>query len=126
MLDETQLDERLAEAFATQARRDAAPHQDAPRELLRRRAALAYDDFFGEVERTRYDIELLVEHVRDDLRDGRAPRLQPRAIPKRPGMPFHFLRCDIAGNISKRYSAPGCASPRAAARARSGRCTRRS
>ena len=26
---------------------------------------------------------------------------------------MHFLRCDVAGNISKRYSARGCASPRA-------------
>ena len=31
--------------------------------------------------------------------------------PKRPGIPMHFIRCDIAGNISKRYSATGLRFP---------------
>ena len=31
--------------------------------------------------------------------------------PKRPGIPMHFIRCDVAGNISKRYSATGLRFP---------------
>ena len=78
VLDESALDERLAKAFGPK-------HAETPR-LMKIHLAnyfagallLPYEDFIGEVERTRYDIELLVEPVRDVLRGGRAPRVQPR------------------------------------------------
>ena len=78
VLDESQLDERLAKAFGPK-------HGETPR-LIKIHLAnyfagallLPYEDFIGEVERTRYDIELLVEPVRDVLRGRRAPRVQPR------------------------------------------------
>lgn len=67
---------------------------------------LPYGDFFKEVQRTRYDTELLT-HVFNVTYETVAHRVCNLADPKRKGLPFHFLRCDIAGNISKRYSGTG-------------------
>lgn len=67
---------------------------------------LPYGDFFKEVQRTRYDIELLT-NIFNVTYETVAHRVCNLADPKRKGLPFHFLRCDIAGNISKRYSGTG-------------------
>jgi predicted transcriptional regulator len=67
---------------------------------------LPYGDFFKEVERTRYDVELL-SSIFGTTYETVAHRLCNLSDPKRPGLPFHFLRADIAGNISKRYSGTG-------------------
>jgi predicted transcriptional regulator len=40
-----------------------------------------------------------------------AHRICNLSDPKRRGVPFHFLRVDVAGNISKRYSATGLTFP---------------
>ena len=67
---------------------------------------LSYGDFFKEVERARYDVELLSQ-IFGTTYETVAHRLCNLADPKRAGVPFHFLRSDIAGNISKRYSGTG-------------------
>jgi predicted transcriptional regulator/DNA-binding XRE family transcriptional regulator len=67
---------------------------------------LSYSDFFKEVEKTRYDIELL-SNIYGTTYETVAHRVCNLADPKRTGLPFHFLRADIAGNISKRYSGTG-------------------
>lgn len=67
---------------------------------------LPYGDFFKEVQRTRYDVELL-SSIFGSTYETVAHRLCNLSDPKRPGIPFHFLRSDIAGNISKRYSGTG-------------------
>jgi hypothetical protein len=67
---------------------------------------LPYGDFFKEVQRTRYDVELL-SSIFGSTYETVAHRLCNLSDPKRPGIPFHFLRADIAGNISKRYSGTG-------------------
>jgi XRE family transcriptional regulator, fatty acid utilization regulator len=67
---------------------------------------LPYGDFFKEVERTRYDVELLT-NLFGTTYETVAHRLCNLSDPKRKGLPFHFLRSDIAGNISKRYSGTG-------------------
>lgn len=67
---------------------------------------LSYGDFFKEVQRTRYDVELL-SNVFGTTYETVAHRLCNLADPQRLGVPFHFLRSDIAGNISKRYSGTG-------------------
>jgi predicted transcriptional regulator len=67
---------------------------------------LPYGDFFKEVERTRYDVELL-SNLFGTTYETVAHRLCNLSDPKRRGIPFHFLRADIAGNISKRYSGTG-------------------
>ena len=58
------------------------------------------------MERTRYDVELL-SSIFGTTYETVAHRLCNLSDPKRPGLPFHFLRADIAGNISKRYSGTG-------------------
>lgn len=67
---------------------------------------LSYGDFFNEVQRTRYDIELL-SSIFGTTYETVAHRVCNLSDPKRMGLPFHFLRSDIAGNISKRYSGTG-------------------
>jgi XRE family transcriptional regulator, fatty acid utilization regulator len=67
---------------------------------------LSYGEFFKEVERTRYDVELL-SNIFGTTYETVAHRLCNLSDPKRTGLPFHFLRADIAGNISKRYSGTG-------------------
>jgi predicted transcriptional regulator/DNA-binding XRE family transcriptional regulator len=67
---------------------------------------LNYADFFPEVQRTRYDVELLA-NIFGSTYETVAHRLCNLSDPKRMGIPFHFLRSDIAGNISKRYSGTG-------------------
>ena len=67
---------------------------------------LPYGDFFKEVQRTRYDLELL-SSIYGTTYETVAHRVCNLADPKRRGVPFHFLRADIAGNISKRYSGTG-------------------
>ena len=67
---------------------------------------LSYGDFFREVERTRYDIELL-SNIFGTTYETVAHRVCNLSDPKRRGIPFHFLKADIAGNISKRYSGTG-------------------
>jgi predicted transcriptional regulator/DNA-binding XRE family transcriptional regulator len=67
---------------------------------------LPYGDFFREVQRTRYDVELL-SNVFGTTYETVAHRICNLSDPQRRGLPFHFLRSDIAGNISKRYSGTG-------------------
>ncbi len=67
---------------------------------------LPYGDFFREVTRTRYDVELLAS-IFDSSYETVAHRVCNLADPQRRGLPFYFLRVDIAGNVSKRYSAIG-------------------
>ena len=67
---------------------------------------LPYGDFFREVQRTRYDVEALASLFGVSY-ETVAHRLCNLSDPKRLGIPFHFIRADVAGNISKRYSATG-------------------
>ncbi len=64
---------------------------------------LPYGDFFKEVQRTRYDIELL-SSIFNVTYETVAHRVCNLGDPKRKGLPFHFIRTDVAGNVSKRYS----------------------
>src|SRR4051812_30245357 len=112
VLDDSQLDERLAKAFGPK-------HAETPR-LIKIHLAnyfagallLPYEDFITEVERTRYDIELL-SNLFEMSYEAVAHRVCNLGDPKRPGMPLHFVRCDVAGNISKRYSGTGLRFPEA-------------
>ncbi len=104
VLDEQKLTERLV---------GKTRHAETPR-LIKVNLAnyfagallLTYGEFFREVQRTRYDVELL-SNIFGTTYETVAHRLCNLSDPKRPGLPFHFLRADIAGNISKRYSGTG-------------------
>lgn len=71
---------------------------------------LPYGPFFEQVTRTRYDVERLLT-IFNSSYETVAHRLCNLGDPERRGVPFHFLRVDVAGNISKRYSATGLKFP---------------
>jgi predicted transcriptional regulator/transcriptional regulator with XRE-family HTH domain len=71
---------------------------------------LPYGPFLREVQRTRYDVERLSSFFRVSY-ETVAHRLCNLSDPLRRGVPFHFLRVDAAGNISKRYAATGLRFP---------------
>lgn len=80
---------------------------------------LPYGEFFREVTRTRYDVELLARLFGSSY-ETVAHRICNLSDPRRRGVPMHFLRVDAAGNISKRYSGDGIAFPH-----REGGCPKR-
>lgn len=80
---------------------------------------LPYGEFFREVQRTRYDVELLAQLFGSSY-ETVAHRICNLSDPRRQGVPMHFLRVDAAGNISKRYSGDGISFPH-----REGGCPKR-
>ncbi len=71
---------------------------------------MPYGDFFEEAQRTRYDVDRLADLFEMNY-EAAAHRLTNLSDPKRRGVPMHFMRVDIAGNLSKRYSATGLTFP---------------
>jgi predicted transcriptional regulator/DNA-binding XRE family transcriptional regulator len=67
---------------------------------------MPYDDFLGAAQAERYDIEVLGHRFRTSFEQV-CHRLTTLRRPGREGIPFHFVRVDVAGNISKRFSASG-------------------
>ncbi len=73
---------------------------------------MPYGDFFREAQATRYDVERLADGFEMSY-EAAAHRLTNLSDPRRRGVPMHFLRVDVAGNISKRYAATGLVVPSA-------------
>jgi len=67
---------------------------------------LPYPEFYREVTSTRHDVELLAQLFESSY-ETVAHRMCNLSDPRRRGVPMHFLRVDVAGNISKRYSGDG-------------------
>jgi predicted transcriptional regulator/DNA-binding XRE family transcriptional regulator len=67
---------------------------------------MPYDDFLRTAEDVRYDIELLQHHYTASWEQV-CHRLTTLRKPGAAGVSFHFVRVDIAGNISKRFSGTG-------------------
>ena len=67
---------------------------------------MPYEAFIESAQSLRYDIELLERRFGASFEQV-CHRLTTMRRPGREGVPFHFIRVDIAGNISKRYSASG-------------------
>lgn len=67
---------------------------------------MPYDAFVAAAREERYDIEFL-EHRFGTSFEQVCHRLTTLRRPGAEGVPFHFLRIDLAGNISKRFSASG-------------------
>ena len=72
---------------------------------------MPYETFFRAAEAERYDIELLGHRFRVGW-EQTCHRLTTLRRPAAEGVPFYMLRVDIAGNISKRFSAAGIRFPR--------------
>ena len=65
---------------------------------------MPYGRFLREAEATRYDVELLAHRFGTSF-EQTAHRLTTLGREDAKGIPFFFLRIDIAGNVSKRFSA---------------------
>ena len=64
---------------------------------------MPYKLFHSECKKLKYDLELLQNTFATSFEQV-AHRVTCLQDPKLPGIPFHFLRVDMAGNISKRFS----------------------
>lgn len=67
---------------------------------------MPYRLFFDAATGTRYDIDVLKNRFGASF-EQTCQRLTTLRRPGAEGVPFHFIRVDIAGNISKRFSASG-------------------
>ena len=67
---------------------------------------MPYDAFLRAARNERYDIELLGHRFRASF-EQTCHRLTTLRRPGAEGIRFHMLRIDMAGNISKRFSASG-------------------
>ena len=72
---------------------------------------MPYKLFYEECRKQRYDTELLQNTFATSFEQV-AHRITCLQNPKMKGIPFHMLRADIAGNISKRFSMSGIEIPR--------------
>ena len=72
---------------------------------------MPYELFHKECRDLKYDLELLQNTFATSFEQV-AHRVTCLQDPKLPGIPFHFLRVDVAGNISKRFSLSGIEIPR--------------
>ena len=72
---------------------------------------MPYKLFHSECIKQKYDLELLQNTFACTF-EQIAHRVTCLQDPKLPGIPFHFLRVDVAGNISKRFSLSGIEIPR--------------
>jgi len=72
---------------------------------------MPYKLFHTECKKLKYDLELLQNTFATSFEQV-THRVTCLNDPKLPGVPFHFLRVDVAGNISKRFSLSGIEIPR--------------
>ncbi len=72
---------------------------------------MPYKLFHKECKELKYDLELLQNTFATSFEQV-AHRVTCLQDPVLPGIPFHFLRVDVAGNISKRFSLSGIEIPR--------------
>lgn len=72
---------------------------------------MPYDDFLNATKKFRYDVELLMHHFATSFEQV-THRLTNLQKPNNEGVPFHFLKTDNAGNVSKRFSLSGIHIPR--------------
>tara|TARA_B100000579_G_scaffold437510_1_gene467174 strand:+ start:190 stop:1884 length:1695 start_codon:yes stop_codon:yes gene_type:complete len=72
---------------------------------------MPYKLFHSECKKLKYDLELLQNTFATSFEQvtHRVTCLNDKNLP---GVPFHFLRVDVAGNISKRFSLSGIEIPR--------------
>ena len=72
---------------------------------------MPYEAFVDTAREVRYDIELLQRRFAASFEQV-CHRLTTLQRPDEIGVPFHFIRVDIAGNVSKRFSLSGLRLPR--------------
>ncbi|WP_282610607.1 helix-turn-helix domain-containing protein [Pelagibius sp. Alg239-R121] len=84
--------------------------RDLAREVMANYVAAAvmmpYEHFLVTAQDLRYDLDQLTWRFGVSFEQA-CQRLSSLQRPDNPGIPLHFVRVDIAGNISKRFSASG-------------------
>ncbi len=104
------LEERLEEAqLSTQAARDL--YRYALASYFAAALLMPYEEFFESARSLRHDIDLLGQRFGVSFEQV-CHRLTTLQRTGAEGVPFHFLRVDIAGNISKRFDGSGLRIPR--------------
>tara|TARA_Y100001970_G_scaffold293987_1_gene445393 strand:+ start:5478 stop:6917 length:1440 start_codon:yes stop_codon:yes gene_type:complete len=72
---------------------------------------MPYESFLRSAKKHKYDIEILMHQYACSFEQV-THRLTNLQRSKNEGVPFHFLKTDIAGNVSKRFSLSGIHIPR--------------
>jgi len=72
---------------------------------------MPYKEFLNSCKKYKYDIEILMHQYACSFEQV-THRLTNLQRPSSEGVPFHFLKADIAGNVSKRFSLSGIHIPR--------------
>ena len=72
---------------------------------------MPYEKFLAYAKKHRYDIDMLSNKFETSFEQV-CHRLTTLQKPGDKGIPFHFMRVDIAGNVSKRFSLSGLKIPR--------------
>ena len=72
---------------------------------------MPYEDFLDSAKKYKYDVEILMHYYAASF-EQITHRLTNLQRPGNEGVPFHFLKTDIAGNVSKRFSLSGIHIPR--------------
>ena len=72
---------------------------------------MPYEQFLVKAKKCRYDVELLMHQLATSVEQV-THRLTTLQRSGNEGVPFHFLKADNAGNISKRFSLSGIHIPR--------------
>lgn len=72
---------------------------------------MPYDTFFKVAEESKYDIDILSNRFETSFEQV-SHRLTTLFKKDMKGIPFHFMRVDIAGNVSKRFSLSGLKIPK--------------
>lgn len=94
-----------------QSENAAALAEDALAKYFAGALLAPYEDFLKAAEAARYDVELLMNRFGISFEQA-CHRLTTLNRPGMAGVPFHMLRIDLAGNISKRFSLSGLHIPR--------------
>jgi predicted transcriptional regulator len=105
VMDSLALDDELSSDSASALARVVAANYFAAAVLM------PYEPFLRAAKESRYDIELLAHRYGTSFEQV-CHRLTTLRRPGSEGIPMHFIRIDIAGNISKRFSASGIRMPR--------------
>jgi len=103
--DSLQLDKELSNEAARSLARVVLGNYFAAAVLM------PYQPFLQAARESRYDLELLAHRYKASFEQV-CHRMTTLRRPTAEGIPIHFLRLDIAGNISKRFSASGIRMPR--------------
>ncbi len=102
LMDQEHLHERITASFRTRHTETSQLIKIHLANYFAGALLLPYGDFFNELTRTRYDLEHMASYFESSF-ETVAHRVCNLNDPQRRAVPMHFLRVDVAGNISKRY-----------------------